>query len=422
MSEMNESGGGDHSGRKRRSALEGILVVDCTQVVAGPYCTRILADLGANVVKVEKPDGGDDVRKGGIMQMGGDSPQFHAANRNKRSLALDLKDPRGKEVFLQLVDQADVVVESFRPGAMEKLGLGYQTLHARNPDLIYCAISGFGQTGPYRDRGGFDLVAQGMSGLMSMTGFKGAPPVKVGVPLCDLSAGMFGAIGILAAIANRDRGGGGQLVDTSLLEAGISLTFTESAYLWAIGQIAEPNGSAHRTRTPYQAVATADGWVVVATGTDVTWERLCEALGRPDIRADERFASNKTRVQNATALIDAMEETMRAQTTSYWVERLNQFGCPAGPIYNIKQVYEDPQVQAREMEVTVQHRTAGLTRQIGFPVKLSETPADIRTAAPLLGEHSAEILREMLGLGPDALSELVESGVVKTADDQLAAI
>jgi len=353
--------------------------------------------------------------------MGGDSPQFHAANRNKRSLALDLKDPRGREVFLDLVDKADVLVESFRPGAMEKLGLDYGTLRRRNPGLIYCAISGFGQTGPYRDRGGFDLVAQGMSGLMSMTGFKGAPPVKVGVPVCDLTAGMFGVIGILAAIANRDRGGSGQLVDTSLLEAGISLTFTESAYLWAIGQVAEPNGSAHRTRTPYQAVGTADGWVVVATGTDVTWDRLCEALERPDIHADARFASNKTRVVNAAALIDEMEKTMRAQPTAYWVERLNSFGCPAGPINNIMQVYEDPQVRAREMEVAIEHRTAGLTRQIGFPIKLSETPARIRTAAPLLGEHTEEVLHDLLGMGPEAVRALVEAGVAKTADDQLAA-
>jgi formyl-CoA transferase len=409
-----------HEHGERRAALEGIVVVDCTQVVAGPYCTRILADLGADVIKVEKPDGGDEVRKGGIMQQGGDSPQFHAANRNKRSVAIDLKDLRGRDLFLQLIDRADVLVESFRPGTMERLGIGYDVLRIRKPDLIFCSISGFGQTGPYRERGGFDLVAQGMSGLMSMTGIKGAPPVKVGVPMCDLSAGMFGAIGILAAIVNRDRGGEGQSVDTSLLEAGISFTFTESAYLWAAGMIAEPNGSAHRTRTPYQAVASADGWVVVASGTDATWDRLCDALERPDLHADERFATNRSRVENAAALIEAMESTMRRETTAYWVDRLNQFGCPAGPIYNIDQVYEDPHVQAREMEVVVDHPTAGPIHQIGFPVKFSSTPAQIRTAAPLLGQHTAEIVEGLLGIDSDTFGRLADAGVVRTADAALA--
>jgi crotonobetainyl-CoA:carnitine CoA-transferase CaiB-like acyl-CoA transferase len=409
---------GDRSGP--RMALHGITVLDCTQVLAGPYCGRILADLGANVVKVEKPDGGDDVRKGGTMSLaGGDSPQFHSLNRNKRSLAIDLHDPRGRELLLQLADHADVLLENFRPGTMERLGLGFEALHARNPRLVYCSISGFGQTGPYRERGGFDLVAQGMSGLMSMTGYPDMPPAKVGVPVTDLSAGMWGAVGILAALMSRERTGEGQHVDTSLVEAGISLTVTESAYLWAAHDIAFPNGSAHRNRAPYQAVRSSDGYVIVATGTDGTWDKLIEAIDRPDLPADERFATNRARVKNCPALIVELEKTLTTQPTTYWVDRLNRFGCPAGPIYDIEQVYQDPHVQAREMEVHVQHPLAGDVGQIGFPVKFSQTPASVRTAAPVLGEHTEEVLREILALNQDILDELIQAGVLRTAADKL---
>jgi crotonobetainyl-CoA:carnitine CoA-transferase CaiB-like acyl-CoA transferase len=404
-----------------RMALQDVTILDCTQVLAGPYCGRILADLGANVVKVEKPDGGDDVRKGGTMSLAGDSPQFHALNRNKRSLAIDLHDPRGKELLLRLVDKADVLLENFRPGTMERLGLGFETVHARNPRLVYCSISGFGQTGPYRERGGFDLVAQGMSGLMSMTGYPDMPPAKVGVPVTDLSAGMFGALGILAALMSRERTGEGQHVDTSLLEAGISFTVTESAYLWAAHEVAFPNGSAHRNRAPYQAVRSLDGYVIVATGTDGTWDKLIEAIDRQDLPADERFATNRARVKNCPALIVELEKTLIAQPTAYWVERLNQFGCPAGPIYDIEQVYQDPHVQAREMEVHVQHPLAGDIGQIGFPVKFSGTPARIRTPAPVLGEHTEEVLREMLAVNQEILDELIDAGVLRTAADKLPA-
>ena len=404
-----------------RMALQGITVLDCTQILAGPYCGRILADLGANVVKVEKPDGGDDVRKGGTMSLAGDSPQFHSLNRNKQSLAIDLHDPRGKDLFLQLVDHADVVLENFRPGTMDRLGLGFETIHARNPRLVYCSISGFGQTGPYRERGGFDLVAQGMSGLMSMTGYPDMPPAKVGVPVTDISAGMFGALGILAALMSRERTGEGQHVDTSLLEAGISFTVTESAYLWAAHEVAYPNGSAHRNRAPYQAVRSADGYVIVATGTDGTWDKLIEAIDRHDLPADERFATNRARVKNCPALIEELEMTLTTQPTAYWVERLNQFGCPAGPIYDIEQVYQDPHVQAREMEVHVQHPLAGDVGQIGFPVKFSATPARVRTAAPVLGEHTEEVLLELPAVNQGIIDELIQAGVLRTAADKLPA-
>ena len=263
--------------------LGGVVVLDCTQIMAGPFCTLLLADMGADVIKVEKPEGGDDNRRMGPPFIAGRSAAFLAINRNKRSLALDLRSEKGREVFLRLVEQADVVVENFRPGAMERLGLGYRQLGEIKPSLIYCSISGFGQTGPYRERGGFDLVTQGMSGLMSVTGTPGAPPVKVGVPITDLTAGMYGAYGILSAYIHRLRTGEGQMVDTSLLEAGIAYTFWESAVYFATGEIPGPLGSAHRLTAPYQAIRTKDGYINIGAATQSTWEGLCRAIGREEL-------------------------------------------------------------------------------------------------------------------------------------------
>jgi crotonobetainyl-CoA:carnitine CoA-transferase CaiB-like acyl-CoA transferase len=391
--------------------LEGVRVLDVTQVMAGPFCCLLLADMGADVLKVEKTDGGDDSRRMAPPFIEGESAAFLAMNRNKRSLALDLKKPQGRDLFRRLAARADVVVENFRPGTLEALGLGAQTLRAGHPELIYCSISGFGQTGPYRERGGFDLVAQGMSGLMSVTGHPNQPPVKVGVPITDLNAGMYAAYGILSAYVHRLRTGRGQCVDTSLFEAGIAYTVWESAMYFATGASPVPLGSAHRLCAPYQAFRTADGYLTLGAANQATWERLCAALGRDDLLKDPRFRDNPSRTVRAGELAAELDREFAGRPTAQWLARLDAAGVPAGPIYDMAGVYADPQVRAREMVVEADHPAAGRVRHIGIPVKLSETPGSIRRAAPRLGEHTDEILRD-LGLSPEEVSTLRRSGVV----------
>jgi crotonobetainyl-CoA:carnitine CoA-transferase CaiB-like acyl-CoA transferase len=374
--------------------LEGVRVLEVTQVMAGPYCGQLLADMGADVVKVEKPDGGDDSRRMGPPFIAGESAAFLAMNRNKRSLVLDLKRTEGRETFRRLAARADVVVENLRPGAMETLGLGYAALSAAVPGLIYCSISGFGQTGPYRERGGFDLVAQGMSGLMSVTGHPGQPPVKVGVPIADLNAGMYGAYGILCAYIHRLRSGAGQHVDTSLLEAGIAYTVWESASYFATGKAPPPMGSAHRLAAPYQAFRTADGWLTIGAANQATWEKLCALLERNDLAADPRFRDNPSRTVHHAELASELDTVFRARATKDWLARLDAAGVPAGPINDMAGVYADPHVRARGMAVETDHPSAGRVRHIGLPVKLSETPGAVRRPAPMLGQHTEEILRE----------------------------
>ena len=376
------------------SALEGVVVLDCTQLMAGPFCTLLLADMGADVIKVEKPAGGDDNRRMGPPFIGGCSAAFLAINRNKRSLALDLRTTQGRDVFMNLARRADVVVENFRPGAMERMGLGYHELREIKPSLIYCSISGFGQTGPYRNRGGFDLVAQGMSGLMSVTGVPGGPPVKVGVPITDLTAGMYGAYGILSAYIHRLRTGEGQSVDTSLLEAGIAYTFWESSVYFATGEIPGPLGSAHRLSAPYQALRTKDGYITIGAATQSTWEELCRAIGREELLNDPRFATSGHRKSHQQELSALLEDTLVGETTQHWIAVLEAAGVPSGPINDLQQVYSDPHVQAREMMVELDDEELGPLRNIGIPVKLSLTPGRIRRRAPELGEHTREVLLE----------------------------
>ena len=372
--------------------LEGVGVLDCTQIMAGPFCTLLLADMGADVVKVERPDGGDDIRRMGPPFINGRSAAFLAINRNKRSLALNLKTEEGKQVFKRLVEQADVVVENFRPGAMERLGLGYDDLAMIKPSLIFCSISGFGQTGPYRGRGGFDLVAQGMSGLMSVTGTPDGPPVKVGVPITDLAAGMYGAYGILSAYIHRLRTGEGQRVDTSLLEAGIAYTFWESSVYFATGEVPQPLGSAHRLSAPYQALRTKDGYINIGAATQSTWVSLCRAIGREELLNEPGFATSGERKQRDIELAGLLEETFRLENTRHWMEVLEEAGVPAGPIYDLHQVYTDPHVRAREMLVELEDPDMGTLKNIGIPVKLSLTPGQVRHRAPELGEHTREVL------------------------------
>ena len=392
--------------------LEGVVVLDCTQIMAGPFCTLLLADMGADVIKLEKPEGGDHIRRMGPPFINGWSAAFLAINRNKRSLALNLRAAEGRNVFNRLAEQADVIVENFRPGAMGRLGLGYQELRKIKPSLIYCSISGFGQTGPYRERGGFDLVAQGMSGLMSVTGTPDGPPVKVGVPITDLTAGMYGAYGILSAYIHCLRTGEGQLVDTSLLEAGIAYTFWESSVYFATGEVPGPLGSAHRLSAPYQALRTKDGYINIGAATQSTWEALCRAIGREELAADPRFTNSGDRKQKEVELAALLGETFCQETTQYWMETLKAAGVPSGPINDLGQVYSDPHVQAREMMVELEDPNLGRLKNIGIPVKLSQTPGRIRRRAPDLGEHTQEVLLQA-GYSDEDVARLRKAGVVK---------
>ena len=393
------------------SPLSGMVALDLTQIMAGPVCTMLLADMGADVIKIEKPNGGDDTRRMGPPFAGGWAAGFLALNRNKRSLALNLRDEQGRQVFRRLLENADVVVENFRPGVMERLGLDYPALAQIKPSLVYCSISGFGATGPYRDRGGFDLVAQGMSGLMSITGFPDSPPAKVGVPITDISAGTLAAYGILCAYIHALKTGQGQTVDASLLEAGIAYTIWESALYFAEGEIPGPLGSAHRVSAPYQALRTQDGYVNIGAATQATWEQFCRAIGQESLIEDPRFKVPGDRKAREGELAELLELTLSRQTTADWLELLAQAGVVAGPIYNMEQVYQDPQVRAREMVIDLEDPELGTLHNIGIPIKLSATPGRINRRAPALGEHSEEVLLAA-GFSPDEVALLVENGVV----------
>jgi crotonobetainyl-CoA:carnitine CoA-transferase CaiB-like acyl-CoA transferase len=392
-------------------ALDGVKVLDCTQILAGPFCTMMLGDMGADVIKIEKPSGGDDTRRMGPPFVGDTAAAFLMVNRNKRSLALDLKSEDGAAIFHRLVEWADVLVENLRPGAMTKLGLGYDELKGKNPKLVYCSISGFGATGPYKDRAGFDLVAQGMSGHMSFTGHPDSDPVKVSAPISDLNAGMFAVYGILSAYIHAMRTGEGQFVDTSLLESGIAYTVWESAGLWVDGEVPVPVGSRHRMTAPYQAYRTADGHVNVGVANQNTWARFCDAIVRPDLRDDARFSSNADRVGNLLQLGTEIERTLGGKSTAEWCEILTAKNVPSGPIYNLAQVYGDEHVRARGMEMDIDHPTLGPIKNVGPAVKLSATPAVLRRPPPDLGQHTDSVLSEM-GFSDAEIAALRESGAV----------
>ena len=392
-------------------ALDGVRVLDCSQILAGPFCSMLLADMGADVIKVEKPNGGDDTRRMGPPFIGEESVAFLAMNRNKRSVVLNFKDPAGVEALKRLAKDADIVIENYRTGTMERLGLGYEDLKKVNPEIIYCSISGFGRTGPYANRAGFDLVAQGMSGLMSFTGLPGSPPVKVGVPIADMNAGMFATYGILTAYIHKLRKGEGQYLEVSLLEAAIAYTVWESGSYFATGNEPGPLGSSHRLSAPYQALRTRDGHINIGAPNQSNYERFCRALDRVNLIERDEFKDNASRLANREALEIELENTLAEKTSEQWLEVMDKAGVPAGPILTMSEVCADDQVQARDLDVPLEHPTAGTVRNIGLAAKLYGTPGRITEPAPVFAQHTHEVLIEA-GYTSDEISALVKSGAI----------
>jgi len=390
-----------------RVALEGIRVLDVTQVMAGPFCAMQLCDMGADVIKVEPPGGDSTRRMAGAS--GRDSAGFNAVNRGKRGIVLDLDSPRGKHAFRRLLARTDILIENHRPGVMRRLGLDYAALAPDHPALIYASISGYGQTGPDASKGGLDLIAQGVSGLMSVTGEPGRPPVKVGVPLTDLGAAMFALAAVLAALHYRHRTGLGQYVETSLLEAGIAFSVWESAQYFAEGVAPGPLGSAHRMIAPYQAIRCADGYITVGAANDRLFQRLCGVLGHPEWADDPDYANATLRVRNRAALAGRIETITAHEPLAAWLARFDAAGVPCGPINDYAQAFADPQVRARGMIVDVDHPTLGPIRALGSPLKMSETPPRVDRRAPLLGEHTREVLREA-GCSDEEIAAVIAEG------------
>ncbi|PKL42761.1 MAG: carnitine dehydratase [Candidatus Riflebacteria bacterium HGW-Riflebacteria-1] len=390
--------------------LAGIKVVDLTRVLAGPFCTMTLADLGAEVVKVEKPGSGDDSRAFGPHQHG-ESAYFMSINRGKKSLTLDLKSEKGREVLLKLVAQADVLVENFKPGVMQKLGLGYEALSKINPRLIYCASSGFGQTGPYSSRPAYDLIIQGMGGLMSITGPDASQPTKVGSSIADIFAGVFSAIGILSALHARHTSGRGQMVDIAMLDCMVSILENAVARYTVSGVDPVPIGNRHPSIAPFASIKTSDGYINIACGNDVLWSKLCEIIERPDLAQDPRYLTNRGRCDHMTELLPVLNDAMSLFSSDFWLEKLAAGHVPAGPINSISQVLNDPQVLARKMVVEMAHPVAGMIKIPGSPLNLSDTPAEVKLPAPVLGQHNEEIL-QMLGYSGEQIAELKEVNAI----------
>jgi crotonobetainyl-CoA:carnitine CoA-transferase CaiB-like acyl-CoA transferase len=383
--------------------------------MAGPVCGLMLADMGADVIKVERLPAGDGTRGFVPPDVDGESAAFMMLNRGKRGIAVDLRDARGLDVVRRLIANADVLIENFRVGTMESMGLGWETLHAENPRLVYCQITGFGRTGPFADQGGFDLIAQGYAGLMSITGEgPGREPVKVGAPVTDITAGILAAFGVAAALLERERTGEGCLVDTSLYEAGIVHTYWQSAIALASGDSPGPLGSAHPLSAPYQAFRTRDGWINVGASNEATWERLTEAVGRPGLRRDPRFRTNADRMRNLPKLLDVLRPIFAGDGTEAWLAELERAGVPAGPVASVGEMLAHPQTLAREMVVDVEHSRLGRVRSLGAPVKLAGRGTGSRRGAPLLGEHTREVLGEA-GLAESEIADLERARVVRCA-------
>ena len=396
--------------------LEGLRVVELAHVMAGPICGLFLGDLGADVIKVERLPGGDTTRHFLPPEIEGESAAFMMLNRGKRGVALDLRTEEGRAVVRQMVSSADVVIENFRAGTMERMGLGYDDLALLNERLIYCQVTGFGRTGPLSSQGGFDLIAQGYSGLMSVTGEgPDRAPVKVGAPLTDITAGILASFGVVCAVLERERTGRGQRVDTSLYEAGITQTYWQSAIALATGVSPAPLGSAHPMAAPYQAFQTKNSWINVGASNERTWTRLIEALDLSELSSDDRFVTNTERMANLTALIEILGSHFREHTSEHWLAVLEDAGVPAGPVASVGEMLEHPQTEARRMVVDVEHTTAGSVRSLGIPVKLSGSgdrrgPNGPRAGAPLLGEHTRGVLQEF-GYSKAKIDQMINTAV-----------
>lgn len=392
--------------------LAGIKVIEFAHIMAGPVCGLMLADMGADVIKVEKIPGGDDTRHTVVPDIDGESASFLMMNRNKRGIAIDLKTPDGKDIARRLLADADVAIENYRKGTMERLGLGYDEVRKFNPGIIYAELSGFGRTGPYADRAGFDLIAQGMSGIMSITGgCDGGPPTKCGAPLSDITAGILAAMGVLGATIHRMKTGEGQRVDTSLFEAAITHTYWQSAMTFATGISPGALGSAHPLSAPYQAFETADGWITVGAANQANWLRLLEALERPDLQEDPRFADNSARMANLDDLVVILTGIFKGRPAGDWLERLEGAGVPAGPVLDIAGMQADAQALARGMITQAPHARVGPVKTLGHPVHYSATPAEITRGAPLLGEHTREVLAQH-GYSRDEVERFLAEGIV----------
>jgi crotonobetainyl-CoA:carnitine CoA-transferase CaiB-like acyl-CoA transferase len=403
-----------HSRTAPSGPLAGLRVFDLTRVLAGPTCTQMLADLGAEVIKIEKPGSGDDTRGFAPPYMPGtqESAYFTGVNRNKLSVTLDIAQPEGQDIARRLIAQCDILAENFKVGALAKYGLSYEQLHAAFPRLIYCSITGFGQTGPYAPRPGYDSLIQAMGGVMSLTGEPDGMPQKVGVPVADLFAGLYGCIGILAALRHRDATGEGQQIDIGMLDAHVAWLANQGMNYLATGENPARLGNQHPNIVPYQVFPTADGHIVLSIGNDPTFRRFCESFALTHLLEDARFATNAARVQNRALVTDTLTPVMQRHPTAWWVEKLEALKIGCGPINKLSEVFADPQVQARKTVVEMAGAGGGLVKVIANPVRLSATPADYRIAPPLLGQHTDMVLSERLGLDTPALAGLRERGVI----------
>jgi len=391
--------------------LAGFTVLDLTRVLSGPYCTMVLGDLGARIIKVEQPGKGDDTRAWGPPFVGVESAYFLSINRNKESVTLDYKPAAGREVLDKLVAHADVLVENFRPGTLERAGFGWEAVHARFPRLVYASISGYGQTGPRRDEAGYDAVMQAEGGLMSVTGDADRPGYRLGVAITDMVSGLYCAQGITAALLARERSGQGQRVDIGMLDTTAALLTYQAANWFTTGNTPQRKGNRHATIAPYETFTTADGEIVIAVGNDEIWKRFCPAAGLPELAANPRFATNRDRMANYDEMRPPIDRVFRTATNAEWIARLNAAGVPNGEVRDIGQMLNDPQLAAREMVQTMMHPTIGATRVIGAPIKLSDTPASLRTPPPVLGQHTDAVLAE-LGYGAAEIAGLRDNRVI----------
>ncbi|MBM4256706.1 MAG: CoA transferase [Deltaproteobacteria bacterium] len=388
------------------SPLDGFRILDLSRVLAGPYCTMMLGDLGAEVIKVERPGAGDDTRAWGPPFVGGESAYYLCANRNKKSITVNLKAEKGREIVRQLAKISDVLIENYKVGELTEMGLGYEALRELNPGLVYCSITGYGQNGPNKDLPGYDFIIQGRGGVMSITGEPDGEPMKVGVAIVDITAGLYAANAIQAALLARTRTGKGQAIDISLLDAQVAwLANVASSYLVS-GKRPGRFGNAHATIVPYQSFKANDGFFCLAVGNDGQWQKLCQVIGQPTWASDPRFATNPARVQHREILVPVLQEVFATRDIAFWLREIAAGGIPCGPVQTLDEVFADPQVMARDMIWTVPHPTAGEVRLVGSPLKLSETPVSARLHPPLVGEHTEEVLMALLSYSRDEIRNL----------------